>query len=207
MPNEGLVITIRHNLYEVAQVYKEYYPKAIKSAAAIAMNRAMAKARTRAIKLIAARMGVPQKFVRDRVVQTRAHKTRLNTRLTVRGRPLNVARFGAQQVKKGLKHKAWKGSSKGVIEGGFLVPIKSPKSGLTHFAAHRPGGGRKLKGLWGPWPPQEFAGHTKGGDEGARPEVAKVAQESFQALYEHELNRQVDIINGKINPVRRNRLG
>ena len=198
----GLTIDIRSNYEEIAKVYRKDYPLAVKSAGAIALNRAMAKARTLTVRMVAKRMGVPQKFVRERVKVSRAWKFKLRTNLQMKGRPLNVARFGARQLKGGVKHKAWKGGSTGFLKGAFLVKIKNPKSSLTEFVAHRPGGGRKMKGVWGPWPPQEFVGHTKGNDEGVRPEVAKMAQQFFVELYPRELERQIQIANGKIKPNR-----
>lgn len=204
--NDGFKLEIRDNIDSVRAVVDKEYPKAVSSAGAIAINRALRKGLTLTKRKLAKRMGVPQKFIKDRIKYTRAYRSNLRGKIRVTGRPLNVARFGAQQYKEGVKHGAWQpGSRKKLAKRSFLVKIKSPKSSLTHFVAHRPGGGRKMEGVWGPWPVQEFIGHKQGTDRGARPEVAKEMLAYFETQLIYETQRQIDIANGKISKTPRRR--
>lgn len=198
--NSFFTLEVKDNIDSVRAVVDREYPKAVDSAAAIAINRALRKANTLTKRKVAARMGVKQKDIAGRIKMSRAFRAKLNGKIRVTGRPLNVARFGSIQTKAGVKHGAWqKGSGKKLAKGSFLVRIKNPRSSLSHFVAHRPGGGRKLKGVWGPWPVQEFVGHKFGSDRGARTEIIDEIRPYWEEQLIYETQRQIDIANGKID--------
>lgn len=81
--------------------------QALPKAAQAGLNRAAASARAVAVKAIAAEAGMTQKNARAGVSLHKARLGNLTAEIRARGRPLNLIRFGAKQLKKSVAAKPW----------------------------------------------------------------------------------------------------
>jgi hypothetical protein len=69
----------------------------------------------------------------------------------IRKRPINLARFGARQTKRGIKAIRVAGSTRGPFRHGFIIAAKFGDGGSTKIAVERVGRARlPVKGLFGP---------------------------------------------------------
>jgi len=125
-------------------------------AASRAINRTAVTVRRLAVKDIAKESGLPGKAIRSRVKITKragriagTSETALTAIVEGKGRPFNLLRFKARQLKKGVSANPW--GRRQLFKGAFLVPSKAGSD--TMFVAHRKSaskGSRKLEGMFGP---------------------------------------------------------
>ncbi|MFW6085221.1 MAG: phage tail protein, partial [Gemmatimonadota bacterium] len=102
---------------------REVYPKA----AARAINRTATTTRKEAVRAIAKHMGVRQKDVRD---STRIHRARPSVSpqavIEFRGRSLNLIRFKARQIKRGVSAAPW--GRRRVFPMAFIANIRGSRA-------------------------------------------------------------------------------
>lgn len=72
-----------------------------------ALNRAASRMRTETVRSLAKFMGLKQKDIRERMTLRKASRQKQNAILRYRGRPFNLIRFKARQLKSGVKAKPW----------------------------------------------------------------------------------------------------
>lgn len=159
---------------------RQVYPKAMSRA----INRTATKVRSVAIKGAAKEMGLKQKDVREHTTLRRAHRGQPEARIEMRGRPFNLIRFRARQLKKGVKARPW-GKTR-TFQGAFIATVRGTE---VVFTRERRGGDRvgrlPIRALHGP-------GIAK---TAAEPHLAKARRELVATMLperlEHELKYAV----------------
>jgi len=141
-------ISIRSNVKQVTRGLTRVQRKVIPGATVTALNKVRKEAATAAVKVLAKEVGLPQKSIRESILETFASMQNPVASVKVVGKALNLIRFNAKQVKKGVSAKAW-GKTR-TYKGAFIA-----NSGRTVFARTSK---RRLpiKPLHGPSIPKEF---------------------------------------------------
>lgn len=105
----------------LTHVEREVFPKAM----ARAINRTTVTLRKEAVRDIAQRMGVKQKAVRSRTKIWKASTNRLEARIRIVGRSLNLIEFKARQLKRGVSAAPW--GRRRVFPHAFITTIRGNK--------------------------------------------------------------------------------
>lgn len=92
---------------ELQRKLQEYGHIAIPKATARALNSTVVTVRKETIKVVAKRMGLKQKDVRDKSKIRRADKRRLEAVIRFEGKALNMIRFKARETSKGVTAAPW----------------------------------------------------------------------------------------------------
>jgi len=139
----GVKISVRHELRALSRDLKRVHRKHVEPAARAALNRTGGSVRSVAVKEVARESGIKQKDVRGAVKLDKARKGGpLRAEIQGRGRPLNLIRFAARQLKKGVSAKPW--NKKRVYGRGAFID----NDGRTVFK--RTGAGRlPIRGMYG----------------------------------------------------------
>lgn len=158
---------------------REVFPKA----ASMAINRAATRARTETVRRTARSMGLKQKDVRSRTGLRKVTPSSLDrgARLILRGSPLNLIRFGARQIKKGVSARPW---GKRKVHPGTFIVVK----GQARFVAKRKREGGRRVGR----SPIEAVHGPGVAKSAAAPEVTEARNKVVQEALPAELRRQLD---------------
>lgn len=99
-------ITAKSNYKQIARRYKGAEARHVRPAAATAINKTATQTRNKAASLIAKRVGVPVKAVKDRLKVGKAATARTLTRLVVSlVKPLPVDKMAHRVTKKGVRQR------------------------------------------------------------------------------------------------------
>ena len=138
----SFTISVKHDIREVEKTLSRAQRKAVPDASRMALNRVAASVRSAAVKAIAAETGIKQKDVRAATTLRKAGRGRvLRAEIDARGRPLNLIRFGARQLKKSVSAKPWRRRRV------YKRRVWVGNQGRTVFI-REPGG--KIRGMYGP---------------------------------------------------------
>lgn len=117
------------------------------AAAAKAINRTATTVRKEAQQELAKATGMPARAVGSRIkIVRRANKENLAAVVDGKGRPFNLVRFKARQLKKGVSANPW--GVRRLFRSTFMVPAKAGSDSM--FVAQRVNGTRKIRSLFGP---------------------------------------------------------
>ena len=177
-------IRVTHELKQLrrdlGKVRRQVLPKAMASA----LNRTATQVQSASIKAISRETGLKQKDVRGEMRRSRAMPKRLAVTITARGRALNLIRFAARKVKKGVSAAPWR--KRRVFKGAFIA-----NQGRT--VLKRVGEGRTpLRPVWGPGIAKSFA------DKPVRGAADKAFRERWPVNFKAALKFQLARLNGKI---------
>lgn len=150
-----------------------------KRALARAVNRATTGARAEAAREVARETGLKVRDVRQASTLKRARAADIEARVEVRGKPLNLIRFRARQVKGGVRAKAY-GRSR--LYRGMWIG----NNGRTVFVRTRRGG-RKVRGAFGPGIAKTFLMRVR--TRTFRKEYGERVNREFRTSYAYLLDR------------------
>lgn len=176
---------------ELAKDLGELERLAFPRAAARALNKTATTVRSDAVKLIAKRMGLKQKDVRDGTDVKKARANRLEAQITFRGRAFNLIRFKARQTAKGVS----------------AAPFGRRRIYRSSFIATMPGGGtivarrvRRGGGLVGRLPIQALFGPSivvVATQEEVLRQLERRARELLPERLERQLTYELDRLKAK----------
>lgn len=118
----------------------------VSRAAQRALNLAIRRAESAAVKAIAADIGIKQKSVRASLRRRLAHYTRLTAELTARGARVPLIDLGAKQTKNGVTYRSGRGRK--LAAGAFIATMASGHKGVFKRRYHSQKS-QKSKGYWG----------------------------------------------------------
>lgn len=163
---------------------REVFPKA----AVRSLNRTARKVRTIARRSTAKRMGLAQKAIKSRMDIDKARPNRLTVLVTGRGKPFNLIRFGARQIKRGVSAKPW--GKRRVFRGAFIATMPN---GKRIVVARRGEARLPLKALFGPGLARTMA------DE----EVVRAMETTGSETLEKEMRNNLRFFAGKLRGAKR----
>lgn len=152
-----------------------------------ALNRAASKMSTETVRSVSKVMGVKQKDVRDRLTVRKATKTMQNALLRYRGRPFNLIRFKARQLKKGVKASPW--GKRKLWEHAFIAE----KNSVKFVAIRRRRGDKRVGRL--PMDALHGPGIAK---TAAEDQIAAVREDVMRTVYPAELQKHLTFLAGKL---------
>lgn len=168
-------------------------PEKVQRANVQALNRSIDQTRTLAVRAIAAQIGLPQKYIREKLWITGANKNRPEATLSASRRGVLLTRFPHRQLTKNIRGKKTaegkaakrnagvqvtiKPAGRLVYAHGFLVPLGYKKTGepIVGLAHRIPGQGRKIHVHHGPSPSQVYGS--------IRDDIAPEAAAAYQRQY------------------------
>lgn len=145
-------ISIRSNVKQVTRGLTRVQRKVIPGATVTALNKVRKEAATAAVKVLAKDMGLAQNKIKPAVSETKASLNDPVASIGFSGRALNLIRFNARQVKKGVSAKAW-GKTR-TYKGAFIA--NSGRTVFTRTTKKR----LPIKPLYGPSIPKTFVEGT-----------------------------------------------
>lgn len=117
------------------------------AAAARAINRTAVTVRKVSQRDLAKQTGMPARAVGSRIkITRRANKQNLTAVVEGKGRPFNLIRFKARQLKKGVSANPW--GTRRLFKSTFMVNAK--RGSDAQFVAQRKKGSNKIRALFGP---------------------------------------------------------
>jgi len=168
------MITIDSNIKELTRTLTTIQKTVIPQATSTALNKTARTVFKEVKRDVAKDTGLKQKEVAERMTLVKANKYTQSAHIKMEGRYFNLIRFGARQMKKGVKTKAW--GKRKLYRGAFIA-----NKGRTVFA--REGKDRvPIKALVGPNPAVELARRMK------KPEFNKRVMARFDKVFSQELN-------------------
>lgn len=201
-------ISIKSEIDRISKQVPRQFRSTIAPASATALNKTMGKTKTFSMKRLARLMGLQQNRFRDLVTTVRANKYRMKAGMRIRGKPVNVVRFGVLKTATGIKHGAWlPGRKKKLVKRAFLMPTKRKapinpgERAYPYFVAYRKKGAERLdiKPIFGPWLPREFL--KRGSREGPQIPLSKLAEKfaikEFPGQYVRALDHHISKITGR----------
>lgn len=162
---------------------REVFP----TANARAINRAASKMRTETVRSLARFMGLKQKDIRERMTLRKASRQKQNAILRYRGRPFNLIRFKARQLKSGVKAKPW--GKWRTWKHAFIADV----NGVKFVAIRR----RRGQGRVGRLPMDSL--HGPGIASTANEDhIAAVRENVMRTVYPAELEKHLEHLAGKL---------
>lgn len=152
-----------------------------------AINRAASKMRTETVRSLAKFMGLKQKDIREGIRLRKASKSKQNAILRYRGKPFNLIRFKARQLKAGVKAKPW--GKWRTWKHAFIANV----NGVEFVAIRRKKGGKRVPRL-----PID-ALHGPGiAATAAEDHVAAVREDVMRTVYPAELEKHLTHLAGRL---------
>ena len=133
--------SIRDDYKKMEKMLSDARRQALPKAAQAALNRAAGSAYSASVKAMARETGMKQKDIRAGVKLRKARMGNLTAAIEGRGRPLNLIRFAAKQLKKSVKAKPW-GKTRTYRQRVFIA-----NQGRTVFIRDKETG--KIRGMYG----------------------------------------------------------
>lgn len=125
----GMNFTIKLDSKEVEKALKEA-PKAAEKAAIRTLNRTADKARVAASKAVRETYNIKAGDLSKSVKITRASQSKLETVLTIVGKPVGLIAFAARKIAKGVTYKILKSSGRDRLPHAFIATMKSGHRGV-----------------------------------------------------------------------------
>lgn len=195
-----MTFRVETNIREINKRLKTIPSKVTIPSMNAALNRATTAGRTQAVRSVSKAMGLKQKLVRERTRVIRSSFKRLTGAIVLTGRPLNMIRFNARQIRKGVSSSAY--GQRRLTKGAFIA-----NSGRTVFVrTNGKMGSRKagrnstvtkhnqqIKPVYGPGI----------ADTAAQPDIAKDITKVINRTYRKTILRELRRRSGRELRVRR----
>jgi hypothetical protein len=137
-------INVSHDLARLTRDLTRFQRQVIPNATQMALNKVAASVRAEAVRELAKVTGLRQKDTRAATTLRKAHKGKPFAEIVARGRPLNLIRFDARQLKKGVSARPW---GKRWL---FKPRVFIANQGRTVFIRERGAGRLPIRGMFGP---------------------------------------------------------
>lgn len=152
-----------------------------------ALNRAASKMRTETVRSLAKFMGLRQKDIRQGMSLRKASRDKQNAILKYRGKPFNLIRFKARQLKAGVKAKPW--GKWRTWKHAFIANVNG-----VEFVAIRERRGDKRVGRL-----PISALHGPGiADSASQDHIAAVREDLMRTVYPAELEKHLTYLAGRL---------
>jgi len=166
-------INVKADITQVQRFLDKEGRKAVNKAATRSLNRTVKQVNASAAKRISKIIGLKVKDVKDKLIIFKASHRKLTAVIEATGKAMNLIRFGAKQVKKGVSAKAW--GKRKVYKGAFIA--NKGKTVFKRTSSNR----LPIKPVYGPDIPHTFI------DEEVQKEMETTANKRWPINFSQDL--------------------